>query len=363
MKKNVIRCIKLLSLLCLAFFIIFNLYNENLRTNKAKVLNLYIGNYKELKEPNSNIELKDKRDNKYKSKLLKNLNESEDNFNKAKAEINTKNYDKAISLLSKVIPLDKKNYNMAQKLLKLYNSKLNKNISSANTKVHAESKVNYSNIQIPILMFHSISSEKGNSLVLPKEDFYLQMKYIKENGYTPISMDDLYDFISRNRKAPQKAIVITFDDGYEDNYTNAYPILKEFGFKATIFAITNEVDKNDAYIKSNQIKEMINNGISVESHTTDHNNLANLSYNAQYEVLKKAREDLEAMEGKKIKYLAYPSGRYNSYTGKAAKDAGYLMAVTTKSGFASESNGYLFLNRIRVNSGHSLGEFIKSISY
>lgn len=361
MKKNITKYIKLLSLLGLAFFVIFCLYNKNLHTNKTKTFNLYIGNYKESKESNSNTELKNERDNKYKTKLSESLNESKDSFNQAQIEMNNKNYNMAISLFNKVAPIDKVNYDMAQKLLITCKIKTSKNVSPSNTKVFIKNKIN-SNIKIPILMYHSIDYEKGNSLRVPKEDFYLQMKYIKENGYTSISFDDLYDFLSGKRKAPKKPIAITFDDGYEDNYVNAYPILKEFGFKATIFAITNEIDKNNAYIKSKQIQEMINNGISVESHTLDHNDLASLSYKAQYEILKKAREDLEAMEGKKIKYLAYPSGRYNSFTERAARDAGYIMAVTTKPGFASGSNGYLFLHRVRINSGRSFQDFIKSIS-
>ncbi|MDV3427293.1 MAG: polysaccharide deacetylase family protein [Bacillota bacterium] len=361
MKKHIIKYIKLLSLLGLAFFVIFYLYNENFHTNNKKSFNLYIGNYKESKEPNSNTELKNQRDNKYKTKLLENLNESKDNFNQAQVEMNNKNFNKAIALFDKVVPIDKKNYPMAQKLLNTCKLKTSNNVLLSNTKVNIKNKVNYSNIKIPILMYHSITKENGNSLQLSKEDFYRQMKYIKENSYTPINLDDLFDFLSGKRKAPKKPIVFTFDDGYEDNYINAYPILKEFGFKATIFDITNTIDKNNAYIKSNQIKEMINNGISIESHTIDHNNLAGLSYKSQYEILKKAREDLEGIEGRKIKYLAYPSGKYNSFTEKAAKDAGYIMAVTTYPGFASESNGYLFLHRVRVSSGRSLEEFIKSI--
>jgi len=360
MKRNIMKYVKLLSLLGLAFFIIFCLYNENFYT-KTKSFNLYIGNYKESKEPNSNAELKNERDSKYKAKLLESLSESKDIFNQAQTEMSNKNYNKAILLLNKVTPIDKENYGTAQKLLNTCKGKISKSALLSNTKVFIENKVNYSNIKIPILMFHSITNVNGNSLQLSKEDFYQQMKYIKENGYTPINLDDLYDFLSGKRKAPQKPITITFDDGYEDNYTNAYPILKEFGFKATIFAITNEIDKNNAYINSNQIHEMSNYGISVESHTTNHNNLASLSYKAQYEILKKAREDLEGIEGRKIKYLAYPSGRYNSFTEKAAKDSGYIMAVTTKPGFASEANGYLFLHRVRVNSGRSLDVFIKSI--
>lgn len=211
--------------------------------------------------------------------------------------------------------------------------------------------------KIPILMYHSIDYEKGNNLKISKENFYLEMKYLKESGFTSLSFDDLYNILSGTEKSPKKPIVITFDDGYQDNYKNAYPILKEQGLKATIFAITDYIDKNNSYINSNQIREMIENGIDVESHTDKHNELCNLSYKAQLQTLKKSREKLENIEGKKIKYLSYPVGKYNKYTEKAAKDAGYFMAVTTKPGFASANKGFFFLHRVRICCSQNLDGF------
>ena len=81
-------------------------------------------------------------------------------------------------------------------------------------------------------MYHSISYEKGNILRVSKENFRKQMKYLKDNNYTTLTLDELYNYMKTGKIVPKKPIVITFDDGYKDNYTNAYPILKEFRIKS-----------------------------------------------------------------------------------------------------------------------------------
>ena len=123
------------------------------------------------------------------------------------------------------------------------------------------------NNKIPILMYHSISYEKGNTVRVPKENFKEQMKYLKDNNYTTLNLDELYIYMKTGKIIPKKPIVITFDDGYKDNYTNAYPILKEFKLKATVFVITDTIDTAKNYLTSNEIKSMDANNIRIESHT------------------------------------------------------------------------------------------------
>ncbi|MCJ7691048.1 MAG: polysaccharide deacetylase family protein, partial [Clostridiaceae bacterium] len=95
------------------------------------------------------------------------------------------------------------------------------------------SKVKHNDKGIPVLMYHAIGYEKGNTARVPKENFKEQMKYLKDNGYVTLTLDEAYDFFSNNKPIPEKSVVLTFDDGYVDNYVEALPILKEFGFKAT----------------------------------------------------------------------------------------------------------------------------------
>lgn len=214
-------------------------------------------------------------------------------------------------------------------------------------------------ISVPILMYHSIAYEKGNDLRIPKDKFSAEMKYLKSKGYTFLSLDELYSILNNKSKAPKKPIVITFDDGYEDNYVSAFPVIKELGIKATVFEIVSAIDRSKTYITSDQIKEMSNTGFDVESHDWCHVELSKQSYDTQYQTLLQAKKTLESIKGKSVKYIAYPFGQFNSYTEKAAKNAGYVMAVTTKSGNADISQGVFFLHRVRMSNNQSLSGFEK----
>lgn len=246
-------------------------------------------------------------------------------------------------------------------------SKITQNSSSSVSETEsnpsAAVKLKSNNESIPVLMYHSIMYEKGNELRVPKEKFYEQMKYLKENGYTTLSLNELYDFLINNKPVPEKSIAITFDDGYVDNYTNAYPVLKEFGFKATIFVITCTVDKDSSYLTSSQLKELESNGIQIEGHTVNHDELSKLPYDKQLKTLKDSKKFIDDLLGKEVKYTAYPFGKYNGETIKAAKEAGYTMAFTTIGGWADKSDGIMTLNRVYVSSLASMEDFKYRITH
>jgi len=107
--------------------------------------------------------------------------------------------------------------------------------------------------RIPVLMYHSIVNGKGNSNCLPIETFEEQMKYLKDNGYHTISLTDLYKYFMRAEPIPEKSVVLTFDDGYENNYSIMFPIIKKYKFKATIFVITSHIDNDSKFITSEQL--------------------------------------------------------------------------------------------------------------
>lgn len=217
--------------------------------------------------------------------------------------------------------------------------------------------------QIPVLMYHSIadnskvSDNVSKSIILPPEVFKQQMQYLKDNGYTTLTLDELYNFLKNDKPVPEKSVVLTFDDAYEDNYTNAYPILKEFGFRATIFVITGGTDKIGAYLTSAQLKEMDTNGIDIQSHTVNHEELDKLSLEKQQETLVQSKQFLEKLLNKKVDYIAYPSGKYNNFTEQAAKNAGYTMAFTINNGWANKDTNILFLNRVFVNALKGFDQF------
>jgi peptidoglycan/xylan/chitin deacetylase (PgdA/CDA1 family) len=210
---------------------------------------------------------------------------------------------------------------------------------------------------IPVLLYHSISNNKGSKLFMPVEKFAQQIKYLKDNGYVTLTTEELLVFFQSNVPIPIKSVLITFDDGYSDNYTNAFPILKQFGFKATVFVITATIDQDPKKLTSDQIKEMAANGISIESHTVNHDDLSILSFSEQLAVLKSSKKQVENLIGKKVFCLAYPYGNYNQMTLNAAKEAGYQMAFTINRGFAYKSNGILTLRRIRIDGTDKLSDF------
>lgn len=220
----------------------------------------------------------------------------------------------------------------------------------------------YNNNYVPVLMYHSIDYEKGNELRVPKELFKKHMKYLKDNGYTTITMNEFYKFINDNKPVPRKSVVITFDDGYKDNYVNAYPILKEFGFKATIFVITSNIDKEKRCLSSAEIKEMNENGIDIESHTVNHDKLAKLSYDKQMQTLKASKDSLEKILNKKEEYIAYPYGSWNENTINAVKSSGYKLAFVTESGWSNKNQGVYTLHRVYISANHDVNEFKRRVT-
>lgn len=214
---------------------------------------------------------------------------------------------------------------------------------------------------IPVLMYHSVAYEKNNPVRIPLQKFKEQMKYLKDNGYSTLSLDDLYRYFEDGISAPEKSVVLTFDDGYEDNYKEAYPVLKEYGFSASIFMITDNIDKKGC-LTSSELKELDENNISIESHTVTHSKLQELSYDKQLKELEHSKETLEKLLGKEIKYAAYPYGSHNKDTVKAAKDAGYVMAFTTDGRWSGKEDGILTLDRVYISGFFNINTFIERIT-
>ncbi|MDD3223745.1 MAG: polysaccharide deacetylase family protein [Clostridium sp.] len=221
----------------------------------------------------------------------------------------------------------------------------------------------YNDKSVPVLMYHSVNNlgAENNAAVVPVDLFKKQMQYLKDNGYTTLSLDELYNFINNNKPVPKKSVVLTFDDGYEDSYTNVYPVLKAMKFRATVFVITALTDKPGPYITSKQIKEMDENGMNIESHTVNHDKLGTIPKDKQYETLVQSKQALEKILKRKVKYIAYPFGSYNQYTADEVKKAGYLMAFTTNAGWAGKSTDILMLNRVFVNPLRNFNQYTERL--
>ncbi len=201
---------------------------------------------------------------------------------------------------------------------------------------------------VPVLNYHLISSREMNALAITPQEFEEQMLYLRNNGYTAISPDQLVNYIQYNEPLPEKPVLITFDDGYRDTFSEAYPILKKYNLVATVFLITDYVGDNDRYLTWEQVKEMHANGIIFGSHTLNHVSLVDASPEyAEYQ-LTKSREGIEWRLKEPVKYFAYPGGFYNQAIIQLVKKAGYSAAFTTNMGRARSDSNLFALPRIPI---------------
>lgn len=204
-------------------------------------------------------------------------------------------------------------------------------------------------VKIPILMYHSISdNDPNNTLLVPINQFEEQVKWLREEGFTPMLLDDVVQAFNTG-KVPERPVAITFDDGYADNYTEAYRILKEYNMKATFFIITNYIDADGWYMNSNMLKEMSNNGMGIENHTSIHIEFTNISREDKALIIKDGMNELKEMVGVESNFVCYPVGKYDDETIEVEKELGIKAAVTTENGVTSLSDGLYSLKRLRIS--------------
>jgi len=214
---------------------------------------------------------------------------------------------------------------------------------------------------VPILYYHSISSSPKNELRVPPEKFAEQMKYLRTAGFSVISLDQLYDAYMGTNKLPLKPVVITFDDGYLDNYTNAFPILKQYNYTATLFVVTDYMKPSPGMLNWEQLREMQDYGLTIAPHTVSHVDLSTLSPQRQREEITGSRDALERNLGITPKYFCYPYGNFNSTTVNLLKDNGFILAVSTSSGFAGKADDLYKLKRVYVNGLKDMSEFQRKL--
>lgn len=220
---------------------------------------------------------------------------------------------------------------------------------------------------IPILEYHKIDAvddAEGKEYNVPPAEFEKQLAYLQAEGYTTITLLDYMKARKGKLELPAKPIVLTFDDGYEDNYTNAYPILKKYGFKGTIFVISSFLGKNKNYITWDQAREMDADGINIESHTVDHKSMTDLTDDELREELVASKKKIEEELGHPIGYMAYPTGTYNLHIAQLVKEAGYKAAFTIKYGNVDKASNIYALERVPIfHTENTNRDFLERIRY
>lgn len=238
-------------------------------------------------------------------------------------------------------------------------SQSNTNQSSPSTGITPHSEAKPTDSAIPVLYYHSISSVPKNELCMSPSEFEKQMDYLSRQGYHTPSLTQLNDFFNGKGTLPEKSIAITFDDGYKDNYTNALPIMKKYGFTGTVFVIVGNVGSKGK-LSWEDLKGLIKDGWQIGNHSMTHVDLTKLNSSQLIQEVKKSKQVLEKHLGP-IKSFSYPSGRYNTKVEKALKDAGYLMGFTTNKGWASQKTNPLLEQRVYCYSSMDIKEFERRV--
>ena len=231
--------------------------------------------------------------------------------------------------------------------------------------------------EVPVVMYHRVINNSENEGIygtyIYENIFRQHMQYLKDNNFDVITFEDLNKIGWRNRfQRNKKYIMITFDDGYVDNYNLAFPILKEFGFKATIFLMGestyNEWDVNAGGEKKFElmdkfmIKEMQDYGIEFGAHTFNHPKLNKLSEEGIRHQIVDVKKPLEEKIEKEIITFAYPYGILNDYAKKMAREAGYTFTVSTDSGSVCLSDDLYQIRRIAIFPNTNLFSFKRKVA-
>jgi peptidoglycan/xylan/chitin deacetylase (PgdA/CDA1 family) len=214
---------------------------------------------------------------------------------------------------------------------------------------------------VPVLSYHNFSPDRSTTRMnVTKAVFEEQMKFLKENGYRVIPLNQLLDFLDFKGQIPKKAVVITIDDGWRSTYEIAFPILKKYGYPATLFVYTDLIVGSNKTLSWDLVREMAENGLDIQGHTKSHRNLTLMNkkepFREYFEAIEKELSEgariIKAKTGKEIKYLSYPEGETNHLVIELVKKEGYLAAFTAKRG-----ENPFFVHNYRINRSMIYGDF------
>ena len=186
---------------------------------------------------------------------------------------------------------------------------------------------------VPILTYHhvGIPSGKWRLNTVSEKSFDYQMNFIKRHGFQVISFDDLVEGIKKGHEFARNTVVLQFDDGYEDNYKYAFPILKKYGFPAMVFLISDKVGA-PGFLTWDEIKEMEKYRFLAGSHTRHHVYLPQVEKAVAQDEIAGSKKIIEDHLGHSIDYFCYPTGGFTEEIKRLVEEAGYKAAVTTNRG-------------------------------
>jgi peptidoglycan/xylan/chitin deacetylase (PgdA/CDA1 family) len=217
----------------------------------------------------------------------------------------------------------------------------------------------------PVLLYHSVGDDFDAPRFVSVELFREQLQFLRDEGYTPITAAELDAIELDGKPRPSRPIVITFDDGYENFYQHAFPVLREFGFKATMFLVADKIGDDEAsrfsdrssYLIWPEIERMRDWGIDFQSHSVTHARLKNVPDEQAAPEIIDSKRILEERLGKPVTIFAYPFGSNDLAARNLVEEAGYRTAYSVAAGL----NGRFQRLRISIHSTHDVDAFAEAI--
>jgi peptidoglycan/xylan/chitin deacetylase (PgdA/CDA1 family) len=224
----------------------------------------------------------------------------------------------------------------------------------------------HAEVHVPILEYHYIRvnpdprDRLGFNLSVTPPDFQAQMDWLKASGYHPIDLSQLRAYFEKQTQLPARPVVLTFDDGYSDFFTTAFPVLNSHGFRAVSYVVPGFLDQ-PRYMTTAEVKAIDGAGIEIAAHTMHHVDLTRQAAAGLTIEIQGSKSALEQITGHPVLDFCYPSGMYNATVIAATEHAGFQSATTEAPGTAHGWAERLTWTRTRVNGGERLDQFVASL--
>ncbi|GGD58097.1 polysaccharide deacetylase family protein [Paenibacillus nasutitermitis] len=209
---------------------------------------------------------------------------------------------------------------------------------------------------IPVLAYHSIANHPRNAYVITQADFEEQMAYLHEQHYESINLEQFTKLMKEKKAVAKKLVLITFDDGYANTYSAAFPILRKYGYTATAFVITDWLGGRN-FMSWQQAEKLQQAGWDIMPHSRSHPELPRLSEEQQYDEISGSRAAIELKLHSRADIFAYPYGLRSETTLEQLGNAGFTYAFTFDNGLTSSEQDPLSLKRMVVSRGETLFQF------
>jgi peptidoglycan/xylan/chitin deacetylase (PgdA/CDA1 family) len=219
---------------------------------------------------------------------------------------------------------------------------------------------------IPVLMYHRVDARLSAldpitvGLTVMQPTFESELKVLQSAGYQSTTLAAVRDALDQHAALPARRLVLTFDDGYEDNYAVVFPLLRQYGFTATFFVVTSSVGTRD-HLTVAQIREMAQAGMDIESHGVHHIDFSALSLADARRELLRSREAIAGWTGRPVTFFAYPAGRYSAALEHLLDTLGYRGALTERPGFVTLDSRPFILERVRISHDDTPASFARKL--